>query len=250
MARLGRSYAVRPIIKRATFSSGTTVTTSSAVTELNDTSTSTVTASAVTSAGATELNDTSAGAIKQIFTSSAAATEGNDTSSATITASAVTSSAVVEGNDTSSSSVTVALTISTSANITESNDTSSSSITVTNLGVSNVPGYPSVPEFDPNKTEHLRKTSKAINGLLQGKMNVVTSITLTANAAFTTLTDSRITNNSFIGFMPVTSNAAAAVSGLYVTNQVGGTGNSQGSATINHANNAQTDKTFYVLIIG
>lgn len=112
------------------------------------------------------------------------------------------------------------------------------------------PGYVAVPEVGVDQKEHNRRLARAINNLLQGKMNAVSTITLTANAATTTLTDARLSSKSFIGFMPTTANAAAALSGLYVTNQVGGTGVTPGTAIINHANNAQIDKTFTLLIIG
>ena len=80
----------------------------------------------------------------------------------------------------------------------------------------------------------------------QGKLNVVGSVTLTANAATTTYNDSRIGGESWIGFMPTTANAAAEIGGgtLYVTARA------DGSCTLNHANNAQADRSFDTLIIG
>ena len=82
------------------------------------------------------------------------------------------------------------------------------------------------------------------NVLLQGKFNCGLDVTLTENAATTTLTDPRITADSVIVFMPTTSNAAAELGTLYVT------GRKKGEATINHANNAQTDRTYRVGIFG
>lgn len=112
------------------------------------------------------------------------------------------------------------------------------------------PGLPGVPEVGVNDVEHRRRLARAINSLLQGKLNSVTTVTLTAGAATTTLTDARITTNSFIGFMPTTANAAAALANLYVSNRMTSNGNVAGNATLTHANNAQTDRTFIVLIIG
>ena len=90
-----------------------------------------------------------------------------------------------------------------------------------------------------------RRLVETINRHNEGKINVVYGpFTLTANAASTTLTDSRISGQSWIGLSPQTSNAAASVATTYVSAQVAG------SATVDHANNAQTDKTFNVLIIG
>ena len=112
-------------------------------------------------------------------------------------------------------------------------------------------GYQAVPEVGANDVEHRRKLARGINTLLKGKMNAVTSITLQPNSATTTLTDERITSNSFIGFMPTSASAAIAnptiwVSGRKPADLVG----TKGTATINHANTADTDKTFVLLIIG
>lgn len=111
-------------------------------------------------------------------------------------------------------------------------------------------GYQAVPDVGVDEKEHRRRLARAINGLLQGKMNAVTTVTLTANSATTTLTDDRITPKSFIGFMPETANAAAALANLYVSNRMSTNGTVIGNATLTHANNAQTDRTFTVLIIG
>jgi len=98
-----------------------------------------------------------------------------------------------------------------------------------------------LPIFDD---ERLNDLVRVVNALLQGKLNAVGDVTLTANAAATTLTDSRIGPNSFIGFMPTTSNAAGALSGLYVSART------DGSATLTHANAATVDRTFTYVVIG
>jgi hypothetical protein len=108
----------------------------------------------------------------------------------------------------------------------------------------NRPGYPPISEINPDDVEHRRQIVRAINDILQGKLNATNSITLTANSATTTLTDARISANSYIGFQPTTANGAAALGGLYVSAQ------QKGSATLTHTNNAQTDKSFKILIIG
>lgn len=114
----------------------------------------------------------------------------------------------------------------------------------------NSPGFVGVPETAVNDVEHKRRVARTVNLLLQGKLNAVTTVTLTANTTTTTITDARITSSSFIGFMPKTANAAAALANLYVSAQMGSNGTVAGSATLTHANNAQTDRTFNVLIIG
>lgn len=108
--------------------------------------------------------------------------------------------------------------------------------------------YIAVPENDISEFEHRRKIAKTVNGLLQGKMNAVTTLTLAASVASTTLTDARITPQSFIGMMPLTANATAELGNgtLYFPAATQTTG----SVVITHANNAQTDRTFTLLIIG
>lgn len=98
-----------------------------------------------------------------------------------------------------------------------------------------------------------RAIASVVNRINLGKLNAVYRVadedfTLTANAATTTLTDSRLTAFSFVGFMPKTANAAAEIGAgtLYVTNA----NMNNGSWTVTHANNAQTDRTFRLLIIG
>lgn len=106
------------------------------------------------------------------------------------------------------------------------------------------PGYPTAPEAWENAVEHRRKIARTANLALGGKLNATVQVTLTANSATTTVTDARIGANTFIGFQAMTANAAAALSGLYVSSQ------KNGSATLTHANNVQSDRTFNVLLIG
>ena len=91
---------------------------------------------------------------------------------------------------------------------------------------------------------YLAQIGQVVNNILRGKLNATGTVTLTASSATTTLQDPRLSGSSFIGFMAQTANAAAALGGLYVTAQ------DSGAATLNHANNAQADKTFTYLIIG
>jgi hypothetical protein len=115
----------------------------------------------------------------------------------------------------------------------------------------NNPGFAGIAGSAVDIQEHLKRIARSLNGVLQGKLNATTTLTLTANAATTTITDARITPNSYINFMPTTANAAAVQGSIYVTNRVGSSGSVvNGTATINHTNDANTDKTFTVLIIG
>lgn len=103
-------------------------------------------------------------------------------------------------------------------------------------------GYRGLPSAGGNP----REVSEVVNSLRTGKMNAMRAITLTANAATTVITDPRLTGSSFIGFCPLTANAAAEIGAgtLYVSSR------GKFTATLTHANNAQTDRNFTLLIIG
>lgn len=88
------------------------------------------------------------------------------------------------------------------------------------------------------------EVADAVNRHNEGKFNATKDVTLTANTTTTTVTDSRISPTCALVLSPKTANAAAAVGTTYVSSQ------SQGSAVLTHANDAQTDKTFRLAIIG
>lgn len=69
-------------------------------------------------------------------------------------------------------------------------------------------------------------------------------VTLTANAASTTLANLKLRPTSKLFLTPTTANAAAALATTYVSTPT------QGAAVINHANNAQTDRVFDFSIVG
>lgn len=99
-------------------------------------------------------------------------------------------------------------------------------------------------EGDP--AEHSRQIALAVINVLQGRMNNTVSVTLTASAASTTITDARIGRNTCLLLLPTTANAAAALATTYQTHP---NATSQ-QAVINHANNAQADRTFIAVMIG
>jgi hypothetical protein len=113
--------------------------------------------------------------------------------------------------------------------------------------------YPKAPEGtvsdEPQAIKQaIRRVAEVVNRSLTGKLNALKEITLTANAASTVIDDARLTTGSLVLFDPVTSNAATelAAGTLYVT-----TANRRnGRFTVTHANNAQTDRTFKLLLIG
>jgi len=109
-------------------------------------------------------------------------------------------------------------------------------------------GYPTAPEYYPNDIEHRRKLASSINQAISGKINAVNELTLAAGVSTTELVDNRLSVNSFIGFLPKTANAATELSSgtMFVDDAT----RTNGVAVISHANNAQTDRIFQVLIIG
>jgi hypothetical protein len=90
------------------------------------------------------------------------------------------------------------------------------------------------------------RLAQAIRELFQGRSNAVGSVTLTANAATTTVTADNCGLDSKVFLMATTANAAAEAGGtaLRVSSVA------RGEFTITHANNAQNDRTFFWLAIG
>lgn len=101
--------------------------------------------------------------------------------------------------------------------------------------------------YVPGITEtDLKKIVLAIQQLAAGRSNAVGSVTLTASAATTTVTD----KNCAVGSTPIltatTANAATEVgNGTMYVSAVG-----NGSFTITHANAATTGRTFLYAIHG
>lgn len=95
--------------------------------------------------------------------------------------------------------------------------------------------------------EWITKAWTAFNNMLSGKLNAThPGFTLTASVAQTTLSDYRIGGSSVILLSPKTANAATELGNgtLVVGEPV------SGAVNIAHANNAQTDRTFDIVIIG
>lgn len=88
-----------------------------------------------------------------------------------------------------------------------------------------------------------RKIADAVIGLMNGKANNVGSVTLTANTATTVLVDRRGTAQSVYHLMPTTANAKAEGHPWI-------SARSKQTVTLNHANNAQTDRTYDYVLVG
>jgi hypothetical protein len=98
----------------------------------------------------------------------------------------------------------------------------------------------------PLSTKEPVKFVDSINNMIKGRTENVSRVTLTANAASTTVNNSNISENSEILLSPKTANAAAALATTYIPEVT----ILNGSFVIQHANNAQTDKTFGYVWVG
>lgn len=92
----------------------------------------------------------------------------------------------------------------------------------------------------------LVKLRDVVNNIMRGKINATLDVTLTPSAATTTVNDARIGGSCGIYLMPLSSNAAAEIGAGTIW--WGAPGNQ--TVTLNHANNAQADRSFRLLIIG
>jgi hypothetical protein len=112
--------------------------------------------------------------------------------------------------------------------------------------------YPEMPGYMPNLTEWLRKTVPIVNGIMQGRTNNYDTVTLTANAATTTVTlaDGRLSSNCVILLMPTTAHASAeqGAGTIYIPTATIDVANN--TFVIQHANNAQVDRTYRYIIQG
>jgi hypothetical protein len=100
----------------------------------------------------------------------------------------------------------------------------------------------------PPANSEMRRQYEVLQQIRSGKLEVVGELTLTAGAATTAVTDIRVSPQSVILWHPRTANAAAemAAGTMYVTDA----NMANGSFTVTHANNAQTDRDFRYAIIG
>jgi hypothetical protein len=105
-------------------------------------------------------------------------------------------------------------------------------------------GFPAVAPYDDDEKAHRRAICVVLNNAMQGKLNNTGTFTITANVATTTLTDARIGSNSAVLLMATTANAAGALATTYFSSFA------NGSCTVNHANNAQVDRTFRYAVVG
>lgn len=105
-----------------------------------------------------------------------------------------------------------------------------------------------VKEQSPDLPQWVAEIAKQSNELLNGRTNNYGTLTLTANAASTTITlaAGRLGNNTVILLQPTTANAAGAIATTYESSR----SVLNGTFTLTHTNNAQADKTFSYVLVG
>ena len=91
--------------------------------------------------------------------------------------------------------------------------------------------------------EAYRRISLAVNNIDDGHLSSVGTFTVTASVATTAVTNDLCHADSIVLLMPKTANAATEIATLYIAPGAG-------SFTVNHANNAQTDRDFGYAIFG
>jgi hypothetical protein len=92
--------------------------------------------------------------------------------------------------------------------------------------------------------QQLQRIAESINGLIDGKQDVTGTLTLTAGAASTVISDNKYESNMVPVLVPTSANAAAALATTYLSARA------KGSFTLSHANNSQTDRTFLYVRFG
>ena len=97
-------------------------------------------------------------------------------------------------------------------------------------------------------TAWLRSFWDAFSVVRRGKMDCVTTLTLTANSATTTFNYIRLSPQSVVTLDPKTANAAAELAAGTCYCLTANRGNE--TWTFTNANNAQADRTYAVSVIG
>lgn len=91
-----------------------------------------------------------------------------------------------------------------------------------------------------------RDKNLAINQLIAGRSNAGITVTLTPGATSTTVACRNGNANAAVIACPLTANAAAALTTLYFPSAT----ITGGSFVIQHAANAQADRTFRLIVVG
>lgn len=103
---------------------------------------------------------------------------------------------------------------------------------------------PKIPTRNVRIEDHLPRIAEAINGLIDGKLAVTGTCTLTAGATTTTVSDTAFESGMVPLLIPTTANAAAALTNVSISARA------KGSFTLTHANTGTTDRTFLYVRLG
>lgn len=92
----------------------------------------------------------------------------------------------------------------------------------------------------------LKKIIMSLQQLAAGRSNATGTVTLTASAASTAVSNDNFAAASTVYFTPTTANGSAEIGAgtMYISARA------KGSFTITHANNAQVDRTYLYAIVG
>ena len=109
--------------------------------------------------------------------------------------------------------------------------------------LSRPPAVPPVPSDVGSVRTTLVRFATALNQVLRGGIAATLEVTLVPGDTTSVFQDSRIGRYTFIGLMPVTANAVAALPSIWIEPTKGG-------ATIHHASSSFTDQTFVACLLG
>lgn len=101
-----------------------------------------------------------------------------------------------------------------------------------------------LPELEHDGSAWARRVADTVNAMLRGRSNSVGTVTLTAGATSTVVTDNRFQSQMTVILTPTTANAATAIATTYLSSR------GVGTFTLTHANTADTDKTFLYARLG
>jgi hypothetical protein len=95
----------------------------------------------------------------------------------------------------------------------------------------------------------MRRTVNSVRGLMDGKSNNTGTVTLSAGAATTTVTDARVAATSHITLTPLTANAAAM--SVHISSRSGTPDTAAHQQfVVTHSNTANADQNFSYSITG
>lgn len=98
----------------------------------------------------------------------------------------------------------------------------------------------------PQGEKDLFRIVATVRQLCEGKTNAIGTVTLTANAASTTVSAPTCSPDSQIFLFPTTANAAAIVAATYIAPA----DVTKEQFIVTHTNNANADKTFWYVVLG